>query len=1258
MACVRISSCARRLVILVLGGWLCSLAGAQAQSGTSTLLGTVTDAQKGVLPGAVVTATQVGTGAERVITTDAGGAYRLSALAPGMYTVKVEMQGFRTSVRNAVPLAVDSTTRLDLPLEVGSLNETVQVTADAVTLNTSDASLGNVISGTQIRELPLEARNVVGLLALQPGVVYIPKSNAETTMDPRFGSVSGARADQANVTLDGIDVNDAQNQNAFTSVLRVTLDSVQEFRVTTASYGADQGRSSGAQVSLVTRSGTNDFSGAGYYVNRDTRFSSNEYFLKLTQLAAGEESVAPLLNKNVFGFSLGGPVKKDKFFFFGNFEGLNDKREASTDRAVPSESFRDGVLIYRCATPSACPGGSVRGVTGSHSVPAGHYGLTPGELARIDPLGIGPSLKALDVFRQYPNPNAPGRDERNIVGFRFGAPSENQFRTYISRLDYRASANHSLFGRMNFQKDSYDAVPQFPGQDPNTTRKVGNRGVALGWDAVLASNKVNTLRYGYTLLDEDTIGLQSASAVSFRFLDDFRALTASQGRHVGTHNIAEDFSWNLGSHALKIGANMRWVRNDRYSNSISFHQGTANGSWVSGVGRRYAPGGACPAPADCSGLPAVASGDIAVFADSFIDILGVISEVDAQWNYNIDGSLLPVGEPIRRVYASDEYEVYFQDSWQIGKKLTVSGGVRYGLLSPPYEANGVQVGPQLDLGQWFEQRGRNAAAGLPASASERITFNPAGPKNGSAGFYAWDKNNFAPRVSFAWTPTSSTVLRGGYSIVYDRIGAAIATSFDNNGSFGLSTNISSPANRNNENNPNIRFAGVDILPPTLPAAPPGGYPSSPGIAEGGITQSIDGSIVTPYSHVFNLVFGMSLGQQFSLEAAYIGRRGRNLLVRRDLAMTSNLVDAQSGMDYFTAAKLLIDGAQNGVDGMAPIPYWENLFPGAAGDGLSATQAIGQAFLDTGGDYQTALYDLDQGCFPACSIFGPNAFFTEQYDSLAALSSVGRSEYDAMQLSLRKRFSKGYQFDLNYTLSKAKDHASEVERGSLFDNFGSGGYSGFLINSWDPDRNYSYADFDVRHQINVNGLFELPFGIGKPIGSGAGPGLNALIGDWSVASIFRWTSGFPFNVQNCRSCWATNWNLQGNAELARPGVLPETGRNKNAVGGQPSPFLNPVTAIDAFRLQYPGETGIRNLLRGDGYVGVDLSLGKSFRMPWGGDRLRVRWDVFNLTNTVRFDTGDVTMLPDISSSFGRYDSSLATCDGAAGRCMQLNLRYEF
>ena len=320
---------ARVLAVLALA-WLIGTSHVFAQAGTASLRGTVTDDQGGALPGATVTASSSATGAARTTVTDAGGVYQLLALPPGAYDVKVELSGFRTAVRQQVTLAVDSSSKLDMTLQIGSLSETVNVTTEVSPLNTTDASLGNVITGQQVRTLPLEANNVVGLLSLQPGAVYIPNSattdartGAVLNIDPRSGAVSGSRADQSNVTLDGIDVNDPQFGTAYSSAVRVTLDSLQEFRVSTSNYGADSGRSSGAQVSLVTKSGTNDYHGAANWVQRNTRFSSNDYFLKLSQLQSGEPSVPPKLDKKIFGGSLGGPVKKDRLFFFGNYERLD-----------------------------------------------------------------------------------------------------------------------------------------------------------------------------------------------------------------------------------------------------------------------------------------------------------------------------------------------------------------------------------------------------------------------------------------------------------------------------------------------------------------------------------------------------------------------------------------------------------------------------------------------------------------------------------------------------------------------------------------------------------------------------------------------------------------------------------------------------------------------------------------------------------------------------------------------------------------------
>ncbi len=1255
-----VSACLSRLVrgLLVAAALLAVPVLAAAQTGTATLSGTVTDDQKSAVPGATVTLTSATTGLSRDTVTGDNGTYSFVAVPPGVYDVRVELAGFKTSIVEQVTLNTDTAQRVDVSLAVGGVEESVQVLAEAPAINATDASLGNVIREAQILNLPLEARNPVGLLSLQTGVVYIPKSNPETTVDPRYGSVSGARADQSNVTLDGIDVNDNQNQNAFTSVLRLTLDSVQEFRVTTSSYGAEGGRSSGPQVSLVTKSGTNELRGAGYYVNRDTRFSSNEYFNKLTQLRENRASEPPLLDKNIFGGSIGGPIAKDRLFYFFNYEGTREKRESVVERAVPSAAMRDGVLTYRCAVAADCPGGAVQGLTGSHTIAPGTYGLGPADLRRVDPSGLGANLAASQYWQQYPLPNFDGRDGINIMGYRFAAPLENQFNTYIARGDYRISGGQSLFTRFNTQRDEVVAVPQFPGLAPNSTRKVKNWGFASGHDWVLGSNMVNTLRVGYTKIDDATIGLQQRSQASFRFMDNYEALTSTFGRELGGLNVVNDFSWIKGNHTLKFGTNLRRLRNDTYTNASSFFEAVANGSWVAGVGRRYMPGGACPAPADCSGLPAVASTGQATYADAFINILGALTQTTGNYNYTIDGGVLGEGAPLPRLYAANEYDFYVQDQWRIGDNFTLTGGLRYSLFPPVYEANGQMVVPSVNMGDWFDQRRANMNAGIPSSDDQEVSFVPGGPENNGPDWYQYDKNNFAPRASFAWTVTPQTVLRGGYFLVYDRIGSGIATQFNNVGSFGLSSSLDSPFGVNNETNPAIRFSGIGVIPATYPAAPPASFPATPPAEAGVITSAIDQNLRTPYSHAYNLTFSRDLGKNFSVDVAYVGRQGRNLMIRRDLAMPMNIVDPVSGQDYYTAANIgILQAAEGGIESVAPIPFWENMFPDAAADGLTATQVMVGEFVANGPDYITALWAADQFCSPACSKYGPFTFFNRQYDSLAAQSSLARSGYNSLQLSLRRRFSDGFQFDVNYTYAVAKDHGSSVERGSSFGNFAAGGYSGFLINSWNPDLQYSFADFDVRHQVNVNWLTELPFGQGKRWASNAGPALQALIGDWSISGIYRQTSGFPFNVYNCRSCWTTNWNLQGNAVLANPDRLPPTQTTRNVVGGQPSPYENPTDALTYFRRATPGEAGTRNLLRGDGYFAVDLSLGKAFRMPFG-HRLLFRWDVFNLTNTVRFDVGSLDMFPDIASSFGRYNGTLAGCDGAANRCMQLNLRYEF
>jgi hypothetical protein len=303
---------------------VCLLAALLCAQSLTSLNGLITDATGAVVPSAAVELQNVATQAKRVSTADATGHYSFPQIPPGNYKMTIKAQGFSVKTVNQLQLLVNTPATVNVSLEVGAVTETLSVTAEAVQVNTSDASIGNAVSGTVITQLPFEGRNVVGLLALQPGVVFLGEPDPGTLNDYRSGAVNGGKSDQANVTLDGVDVNDQENRSAFSSVLRVTLDSVQEFRTITTNAGADLGRTSGAQVTLVTKSGTNTIHGSAYEYLRNTATSANSFFNN----AAGVPRQK--LNRNVFGGAVGGPIKPNRLFYFFNYEGRRDRRECSS----------------------------------------------------------------------------------------------------------------------------------------------------------------------------------------------------------------------------------------------------------------------------------------------------------------------------------------------------------------------------------------------------------------------------------------------------------------------------------------------------------------------------------------------------------------------------------------------------------------------------------------------------------------------------------------------------------------------------------------------------------------------------------------------------------------------------------------------------------------------------------------------------------------------------------------------------------------
>jgi Carboxypeptidase regulatory-like domain/TonB dependent receptor len=1291
------------LAICVLG-----LNGAWAQTGTTSVQGVVTDKSGAVVSGAHITLINTEQGLERSVETGSAGEFNFLALPPGVYTLSAEASGFRKYERKNLQLLVNTPATANVILEIGTSSQTVEVSASTETLNTTDASLGNAFDESQIKQLPLEGRNIPDLLSLQAGVAYTGnRPDQDLRNDTRSGAVNGARSDQSNITLDGVDVNADTKGYAFTSVLPITADSVQEFRVTTTNYNADEGRSSGAQVALVTKSGTNDFHGSAYEYHRNTVTSANDYFVKQAELTNGQPNQAPKLIRNIFGGSLGGPIIKQRLFFFANYEGARQREAQSVVRIVPSAAMRDGVITYTCADPTACPGGTVQGLTASHTIAAGNFGLSPGQIQGMDPQGIGVSTSVMIPYlNAFPLPNDPSTgDGVNYEGFRFKGPVAIDSNWYIARLDYKitSNGNHSLFWRGALRNDFNNGVPYLPGQKSLISKVDYSKGFSVGYSAVLRSNLVNNFRWGFTRESFGQIGTITAPYIQFRGLNDNSttnnssyAFTPTQNYQVPVHNFVDDISWIKGKHTLQFGGNLSFLRNPQSNNLNSFSTAVTNASWFVPSGLANQGGAFDPVVA---GLPQIDPGFNNNYDYPMIALVGMVNQVNAQFNFNKNGTPLAQGTPVTRRFADDGYEMYAQDSWKVKPNLTVTYGLRYSLFSPPWETNGLQVSPNISLTDWINLRAANMAQGIGSNAAPLISFNLAGPGNGKPGFYNWDTKDFAPRFAVAYSPNASdgllkalfggpgkTTIRAGFGRVYDRLGPSLLATFDQDGSFGLSTTLTnaagvvSPATAPRITGlnaiPTQGTDGTQLFASTPSATFPQTFPAN-GTGSFAVYWGSDNKLVTPYSYTLDFSVGREIAHNLSLEVSYVGRLSHRLLAQEDVATPENLVDPKTKVDYFTAATALAKLYRQGIPTSSITPqmvgptaaYWGDILqplqPGGAysliksgGSTTSPLQAAYDLLSAFSGNETTAIQLLDQGALTDANLSGvsyygpggPYAFLDGQFAALYAWRSIAKADYHALQVNLRKHMSHGLQFDVNYTFSKSMDISSDANRIPSEGGIGNGAQ---VINAWQPSALRAVSDFDLTHQFNANWIAELPFGKGRWIGRNSPSALDAFIGGWQLTGLARWTSGFPFGVANGAQ-WPTNWQQAGYATQIGP--VSTHGAVKNP-DGTVNIFGNATAAAAAlanYQADFPGQVGARNTLRGDGFAGLDLGLAKRWKMPWKETHsLQFRWEVFNALNLTRFDVSTLNTSITNGSTFGDYSGLLTN-----PRTMQFALRYEF
>jgi Carboxypeptidase regulatory-like domain len=709
-----------RKFFAILGLILFAASMSPAQVGTTSLRGNVFDKSHSAIGGAKITLLDPAKGLQLEATTTSSGEFEFLALPPATYILTVEKDGFGRYEQKALQLLVSVPASLNITLQIGSVNTQVEVSAQTETINTADASIGIAFNENQVKQLPLESRNVPDLLSLQTGVVYTGnRPDIDTSVDTRSGAVNGARSDQSNITLDGVSVND-KGGHSFTSVLPVTLDSVQEFRVTTSNYGADEGAAGGAQVALVTKSGTNAFHGSAYEYNRNSAVSANDYFIKSAQLESGDPNSPPKLNRNIFGGSVGGPIIKNRLYFFANFEGYRDAEAISAVRTVPTAAMRDGVIQYACLNQdtTTCPGNTVQGISGaSYTAPAGYFALSPTQITNMDSASAGshgPNPTVLQYMNStYPLPNdATVGDGVNTAGYRFRAPTDTTKNWYIAKLDYNITADgrHRLSVSGSLANENAAGAPFLPGSAPEQEIVNYNKGIVAGYTAALSSSLVNSFRYGFVRQSVGTIG---DSNQAWNYLQAFdQGVTYSSSFQRPINNFTDDVSWIHGKHTWQIGFQFGFLRDRENNQNNSFSIGQANPDWLLNSGLS---GPANPSPLNPSnqanGYPQVDSSFVSNYDYSMTSLLGMVTLGDAVYNYNRQGSTLAQGAPVGRNFAEDAYEMYLQDVWKIKSNLTVTLGLRYSLFSPPWETNGLQVGPNINLGNWFDSRGECPAAG-------------------------------------------------------------------------------------------------------------------------------------------------------------------------------------------------------------------------------------------------------------------------------------------------------------------------------------------------------------------------------------------------------------------------------------------------------------------------------------------------------------------------------------------------------------------
>lgn len=1299
-----------------------------AQVSTSSITGTVTDSTGAVIAGARVTALHEQTGTRYTTTTTEAGIYSFSALVVGRYTITVEADGFKKWVSAGNTLAVGEPLVVNAVLEVGDISEVVQVDATYERLNTTNAMISGVVSRTEIAQLPLNGRNPLNLVVLEPGLVQRPTGAAGSGTH-----VFGSRDRAHNVTIDGIDANESSVPNPQSNVFRLTPDNVQEYRVVTHNATPEYGRNSGANVSIATRSGTNEFHGDVFYNHRNTALNANESFNKLF----GQDRPRLLLHQ--WGGDVGGPVIKNRTFFFFSYQGnrILQTQPISQSFGIPlvyTEMARNGLFRYVKGTIN------VDGVNISQNdrrLVDEQGNLKPGvpvcanpatdtncvatyNIFSSDPALRGPDPRMMAMIDSLPLPNSftSVGDGLNTAGFVWNTPSKFTGPFFLFRGDHKFNDNHNVFARILWSEyntndgDLLNARPRlFPGFNPLGEVFRSSQSLAVSYRAVLSPRLVNEFTMGYSRFNfffslaesnlaggspvpwgQECFGTDSTSNIDTPFCN-----TPHTQRAVSTIQYIDNLSYTTGAHNIRTGFNFRFYRhNDSRGVPGGFNMAptVVFSQSVRSPTANTAPGVSAGFPA----APGINSSDVGRLNQAIVELMGIPARVQQVFQADLSGdqyttNLFTLGTRIR------QFNLYAQDEWRILRNLTINYGLRWEYNRPPTDCCNRVFVPDKKID----------------GSEGPVAFVPAD---------SWFRRNnwstFAPRVGLAWDPwgDGKTVVRLGYGIAFDTISSFQVTAIGGKvpGSvlqcfttipFGTSpaappagcADLRGVVPTNARLSELVATLGETVSQPLPPATPSSLFSPPPrpaGTAPG--VGAFDPNLKVPTVHEWSLTIQRELPWGFTAQIGYIGKRGIRLYRAYDLNQIRT--DQPGFLESFLIAQQNIfngcradgTGCPAGVTGQTPTLLLQltNSTLGSSSSFLNSSTTRSNLQLNGLGDLAARIDQLDitqvtanrPTPFPA-DYFRPNP----QFSDIFYFDSGGGSIYHGMLVQLRRKFEKGLTFGLSYTLAKSIDDMSvdPVAASS------GGGLS--TTNSRTPTdvRNFgldrAVSDFDNRHVVVMNILYELPFGRGRRWASGVHPALNHLIGGWTITTIYIFQSGEPFTLNSgSRTVHNTKQSRASiRGPFIQPGLFNIPGVDGPVVYNVGSRITDPAdpnyncrniltpdgTATSSFFcIPAPGENGNtgRNAVYGPGFWNADIGILKQFTLT---ERIgmQFRAELFNAFNHPNFDNprnasdGSPTLT---SSLFGQTccvtsavpSSTTVIANGEPNRVIQFALRITF